>query len=169
MENTPQKTWRHPFNRLFTRLDQLQLATRASDLRLFFDEVPKNRDNQYNSGCKIGIFRFCAGAAFQPDICNSRQNQNPMVCQMLIPKVTIRQMLFGMTILGIYSMILSWASQGSVVGYSLSFSIALLILPFAAYCGVYWVLYGVSNLGNRYWLWRTKRLSNPAHPGNERP
>jgi len=88
---------------------------------------------------------------------------------MLIPKVTIRQMLFGMTVLGIYSMILSWASQGSVIGYSLSLSIALLILPFAAYCGVYWVLYGMSNLGHRYWLWRTKRLSNTATPGNERP
>lgn len=93
----------------------------------------------------------------------------PIVGQMLIPKVTIRQMLFGMTILGIYSMILSWASQGSVIGYSLSLSIALLILPFAAYCGVYWVLYGMSNLGHRYWSWRTKRLSNTAQPGNERP
>ncbi|MCH2181178.1 MAG: hypothetical protein MK108_04155 [Mariniblastus sp.] len=87
---------------------------------------------------------------------------------MLIPKVTIRQMLLGMTILGFYSMILSWAAQGSVIGYSLSVSIALLILPFAAYAAVYWLLFGLSSMVHGYLVWRTERTSNAAQPESKR-
>jgi len=87
---------------------------------------------------------------------------------MLLPKVTIRQLLLGMTILGLYSMLLSWAAQGSVVGYSLSLAIALLIVPFASYSFVYWALCGLSSVARRYWLWRNRRLNNQAQPRSER-
>ena len=87
---------------------------------------------------------------------------------MLIPKVTIRQLFLGMTILGLYSMILSWAAQGSVIGYSLSVSIALLILPFAAFAVAYWVLFGLSGMVDWYWVWRTERTRSADQAESDR-
>ena len=88
---------------------------------------------------------------------------------MLIPKVTLRQLLLGMTLLGFYSMLLSWAAQGNVIGYSLSLSIALLAVLFMAYASVYWALYGLSAFVQRYCLPHRKQGSGDAGLGSESP
>ena len=59
---------------------------------------------------------------------------------MLLPKITIRQLMFTIAVVAIYSAILSWAARGNVVAYSLALSIALLAIPFAVYAAVYWSL-----------------------------
>ena len=70
---------------------------------------------------------------------------------MLIPKVTIRQLLFLMVVLGLYFAVLAWAARGNVVAYSMALSIALLIIPFAAYAAVYWTLLGIAKLRRMVW------------------
>ena len=66
---------------------------------------------------------------------------------MLLPKITLRHIMIAVTVLAFYCAAIASAARGNVVAYSMSLSIALLLIPFAFYGIVYWTLFGFARLG----------------------
>ncbi len=78
---------------------------------------------------------------------------------MLIPRMTIRQLLWAMAVLGGLCWVVALAAQGDVVGMGISLSIVALLFAFLVYALVYWTLYLVALLANRL-----RQGSSGVHP-----
>lgn len=81
---------------------------------------------------------------------------------MLIPRMTIRQLLWAMAILGGLCWVIALAAQGDIVGTGISISIVAVVLTFVVYAVVYWTLFLIAFLSSR--MGHRARGSTPQSP-----
>ena len=71
----------------------------------------------------------------------------------MIPKFSIRQLLWLMVAIGLLSLCMSSAARGSRVAFGISVAVIGAVLPLMVYAVVQWLSFGVANLwklrGNR--------------------
>ncbi len=71
----------------------------------------------------------------------------------MIPKFSIRQLLWAMVAIGMLSLCMSSAARGNRVAFGISVALVGAVFPLTAYAIVHWASFGIANLtrmfGNR--------------------
>ena len=63
----------------------------------------------------------------------------------MIPKFSIRQLLWGMVAIGLLSLCMSSAARGSRVAFGISVAVVGAFVPLLAYAVVHWASFAVAN------------------------
>ncbi len=78
----------------------------------------------------------------------------------MIPKFSIRQMLFAMVALGVLSACMAGASRGNRPLFALSVAIFSTVIPFLVYAAVHWFAFALAQLSAS--IFGSKALPEPA-------